>query len=148
MSQLVEIDLKPDDRTLRQFGYIALVGFGALAAMAWFEVLIFGFGLGGARSTVAIVLAALAGLSFVQSVIYPKANWPIYIGLTLLAFPIGFVLSYVIMGTLFYGLITPIGLLMRLGGRDPLMRRFEPDAQSYWVQSRSDRGKESYFKQF
>ena len=148
MSQLVEIDRKPDDRTLRQFGYIALVGFGALSAMAWFEVFIFGFGLGGARSTVTIVLAGLAGISFVQSVIYPKANWPIYIGLTLLAFPIGFVLSYVIMGTLFYGLITPIGLLMRLGGRDPLMRRFEPDAKSYWVQSRSDRGKESYFKQF
>ena len=37
MSKLVEIDFNPDARTLRQFGVIALVGFGALAALAYYE---------------------------------------------------------------------------------------------------------------
>ena len=148
MSKLVELDLKPDDKTLRQFGWIALVGFGALAAMAWFEVLIFGFGLGAARPAVTLGLSALAVISLLQSLIFPRANWPIYVVLTLLAFPIGFVVSYIIMGTLFYLLITPIGLAMRLFGRDPMMRGFEPDRESYWVESRRDRGKESYFRQF
>ena len=148
MSKLVELDLKPDDKTLRQFGWIALVGFGALAAMAWFEVLIFGFGLGAARQAVTLGFAALAVISLLQSLIFPRANWPIYVVLTLLAFPIGFVVSYIIMGTLFYLLITPIGLAMRLFGRDPMMRGFEPDRESYWVESRRDRGKESYFRQF
>ena len=148
MSKLVELDLKPDDKTLRQFGWIALVGFGALAAMAWFEVLIFGFGLGAARPAVTLGFAALAVISLLQSLIFPRANWPIYVVLTLLAFPIGFVVSYIIMGTLFYLLITPIGLAMRLFGRDPMMRGFEPDRESYWVESRRDRGKESYFRQF
>ncbi|MDG2048727.1 MAG: SxtJ family membrane protein [Myxococcota bacterium] len=148
MSKLVELDLTPDEKTLRQFGFIALAGFGALAAMAWFEVLLFGFGLGDARQAVSAGLAALAVVSLVQSLVFPKANWPIYVGLTLLAFPIGFVLSYVIMGTLFYLLITPIGLGMRLFGRDPMMRKLEPNLETYWVKSRSDRGKESYFRQF
>jgi hypothetical protein len=58
------------------------------------------------------------------------------------------VLSYVIMGTLFYVLITPVGLFMRLIGRDPMMRRFEPEATTYWVTTAGSRPKESYFKQF
>jgi len=58
------------------------------------------------------------------------------------------VLSYVIMGTLFYLIITPVGLVMRLIGHDPLNRRFEPDAESYWSDARPPRPQESYFKQF
>lgn len=148
MSKMIELNLRPDAKTLRQFGFIALVGFGFLAAIAWYEVLIFAFGLGDARPIVAGTFAALAGLSLVLSLVYPRANLPIYLGLTILAFPIGFVLSYVIMGTLFYLLITPVGLIMKVLGRDPLMRRFDPDAETYWVAARADRGKEAYFKQF
>ena len=49
MSKMIEINLNPDAGTLRQFGFIALVGFGFVAAIAWFEVLVFSFGLGAAR---------------------------------------------------------------------------------------------------
>jgi hypothetical protein len=148
MSKLIEIDLRPDARTLRQFGFIALVGFSAVAALAWFEALVFSFGLGEARPIVAGAFAALAVYALIASLVYPKANWPVYVSLTIVAFPIGFVLSYVIMGTLFYVLITPVGLFMRLIGRDPMMRRFEPEATTYWVTTAGSRPKESYFKQF
>lgn len=148
MSKLIEIDLKPDNQTLRQFGWIALVGFGFLGALAWFEWLIFAFGLGGARETVAGVFWGLAGLAVFFSLVFPKGNWPIYIGLTIIAFPIGFVLSYLIMGTLFYILIAPVGILFRLLGRDILKRRFEPEAETYWTEARSRRPREHYFKQF
>lgn len=148
MSQMIEIDLRPDEKTLRQFGFIAFFGFGFLAALAWFEWLIFSFGLGEARPLVAGALAALAVVSALLSLVYPKANWPIYVGLTLLAFPIGFVLSYVILGTLFYGMITPVGFVMRLIGRDPMHRGFDREATSYWVTVAGERPKASYFKQF
>ncbi len=49
MANMIEIDWRPDRRTLRQFGFIAVGGFGFIAAIAWFEVLIFSFGLGEAR---------------------------------------------------------------------------------------------------
>ena len=58
----------------------------------------------------------------------PRANLPIFVGLTILAYPIGFVVSYFIMGLLFFGMITPLGLLFRLIGKDPLNRGFEPAA--------------------
>jgi len=38
-----------------------------------------------------------------------------------------------IMGLLFYTTITPIALIMRATGKDPLNLKFDPDARSYWV---------------
>lgn len=42
----------------------------------------------------------------------------------------------VVLGVLFYGTITPVGTIMRLAGRDPMQRRFEPDAHTYWIARR------------
>ena len=148
MSRMIEIDLRPDVRTLRQFGFIAVAGFAFLAVIAWYEALVFSFGLGGARPYVAGGFAAVALFALLSSLIYPKANLGLYLGLTVIAYPIGFVLSYVVMGTLFFLVITPLGLAMRLFGRDPMERRALPDAESYWVEARGARPSESYFKQF
>ncbi len=87
-------------------------------------------------------------LSGVLSLVWPAANRPLYVGLAVVAFPIGFVVSYVIMGALFYLLIAPVGLVFRLFGRDPLDRRFLPEAKTYWVDAGAVRPRESYFKQF
>lgn len=38
----------------------------------------------------------------------------------------------IVMAILFYAVVTPIGLVMRLTGRDPLRLRLEPEASSYW----------------
>jgi Saxitoxin biosynthesis operon protein SxtJ len=148
MSKMIEMNLRPDARTLRQFGWIALFGFGLLALLAWNGWLVFAHLGEGTRATVATVLASLAGVSAFFSLVYPKANLPIYLGLTILAFPIGFVLSYVIMATLFYLVIAPIGLVMRLFGSDPMDRRLLPNAKTYWIDARPERPRDSYFKQF
>ena len=148
MSKMVEINWQPDERTLRQFGWIALVGFSLVALLAWNEWLVFSMGLGEARTKVALGFAGLGVLSALFSLVAPKANKPIFLGLTLLSYPIGFVLSYVIMGFLFFGLITPLGLVFRLAGKDPLNRRFDRAATTYWSDPRPRRGKDSYFRQF
>lgn len=148
MSKMIEIDWRPDDRTLRQFGVIAFFGFSFLGAIAWWERLVFAFGLGEARPIVAGAFVALAGISILFSLVAPRANLPIYLGLTILSYPIGFVLSHVIMGFLFFVMITPIGLFFRLTGYDPLHRRFDPEATSYWTDPRPRRGKASFFRQF
>ena len=148
MSMMIEINLRPDDTTLRHFGWIALVGFAFVAAIAWYEKLIFAFGLGDYREIVAYTFAGLAGVSALFSLVYPKANLPIYLGLTIVSYPIGFVLSYVIMGTLFYLLISPVAIFFKITGRDAMNRRFDPEATTYWVDPRPARGPESYFKQY
>ncbi len=146
--RVIELDLHPDPERLRQFGWIALVGFGLLAALAWLEWAIFSFGLGAARVPVSMGLLGLAGYAAVAAVLHPPANRPLWIGLSVLTFPIGFAFSYVILGVLFFGIITPAGLLLRLLGRDPLDRRWDRGAASYWVAAQERRDKSAYFKQF
>ena len=148
MANTIDLNLRPDERRLRQFGFIALVGFGLVAAIAWYEVLVFSFGLGAAREPVAYGFAGLAAGSLLFSLVYPKANLPVYLGITILTYPIGFVLSYVLLGVLFSGVIAPIGLVMRAFGSDPLERRILPEADSYWEDAPAGRRRESYFKQF
>ena len=148
MSKLVEINFHPNERTLRQFGWIALGGFGLLAVCAWNGWLVFRHGLGDAREPVAYTLAALGALSALCSLVYPKANALLYVGLSVVAFPIGFVLSYVIMATLFYVVIAPVGFVMRLFGMDPMQRGMLPKAPTYWLDARPARAKADYFKQF
>lgn len=44
------------------------------------------------------------------------------------------IVSPIALGILFYGVITPTGLLMRLVGKKPLALDFDRDAPSYWIQ--------------
>jgi hypothetical protein len=43
------------------------------------------------------------------------------------------VVSPIVLGLVFYGIVTPYAIVMRLAGRDALRRRFEPDRDTYWI---------------
>lgn len=43
------------------------------------------------------------------------------------------IISPIALGLLFFGVIMPIGLLMRLLAKDPLRLRFDKSATTYWV---------------
>jgi Saxitoxin biosynthesis operon protein SxtJ len=47
---------------------------------------------------------------------------------------LGKVMTPVMMGVLFFVVVTPVGLLMRLCGKDPLRLKREPAAKSYWLE--------------
>lgn len=44
------------------------------------------------------------------------------------------IMSPVATGVLFYGAVTPTGLLMRIFGKDPLRLQWEPSAVTYWIE--------------
>lgn len=75
-------------------------------------------------AAVAFLLAALA---------VPRALRP----LNLLWFKFGMLLHHVVtplvMGLLFFGTVTPTGILMRLTGKDPMRLKRDPAAASYWI---------------
>ena len=148
MAKLIDINTRPDAKTLRQFGWIALAGFGFLAFAVWRGWLVFDVTPEAYRAPCAAVLAGIGGLSALLSLVAPTWNRPLFVGLSFVAFPIGFVVSYVVMALLFYGVVLPVGLGLRLVGKDPLDRRFQARATSYWVDARPARPAESYFKQF
>ena len=44
------------------------------------------------------------------------------------------IVNPIVLGLIFLVTILPIGLLLRAIGKDPLRLRFEPDAQTYWIE--------------
>jgi hypothetical protein len=41
--------------------------------------------------------------------------------------------SPLVLGGIFFGTVTPLALVMRALGKDPLRLRLDPDAPSYWI---------------
>jgi hypothetical protein len=64
------------------------------------------------------------------------------------AFPIGWLVSHALLAIIYYLVITPIGLVMRGLGKDPIQKRFDPTRKSYWVKREATRDRSRYFRQF
>jgi hypothetical protein len=137
---LMEIEWHPTPRQLRVFGISGLVA-SIVAAL----VLHFVWGVGTLGS--GIVLAAGAGI-FLCSLVSRPATRLLYVGLTLVAMPIGFVVSYVLLGAFYFLLLTPLALVFRLIDRDAMRRKYEPQAGSYWVAHKPTEDMERYLHQF
>ena len=137
---VVQINTDPTRRQLNQFGFIWL-GF-----VAFFGVIAF-FKLGNPLLARGLWVAAV--VVTVVGWIFPRFMRWVFLGMSYLAFPIGFVVSHVVLAVVYYLVLTPIGLLTRLFGYDSMKRRFDPEAKSYWV-GRSTAAVDSkrYFRQF
>lgn len=44
------------------------------------------------------------------------------------------IVNPLIMGLLFFLTVTPIALIMRIAGKDPLRLKFDAEAKSYWIE--------------
>ncbi len=136
---LIEIRWNADRRFLRQFGL------GLLAFLTLFGVL---HGFRAGDFTGALWLwgtgAVLVGVGFFWT---PLLRW-IYIGWMLALYPVAWLVSLAVLALVFYGVMTPVGLVLRLCGYDPLSRRFEPDAPTYWVRRAREEDPQRYLRQY
>lgn len=75
----------------------------------------------------------VAAAFVVVALVYPRALKP----LNILWFKFGLLLykitNPIVMGGMYYIAIVPIGLLMKVFGKDPLNRSFDPNVKSYWI---------------
>jgi hypothetical protein len=134
-----DVPRNPSSKMLRQFAVLWILFFGAIAYRQYFM-----------RGD-AWLGAGLAGLAVVVGtlgLLQPRWIRPIFVGWMILAFPIGWVISHVILGILYYGLFTFVGLIFKLIGRDALSRRRPATVTSYWIEQPPVRPIRSYFRQF
>ncbi len=94
-----------------------------------------------------IIVAVSAGIGAI-GLAFPQVIRVVYVVWMAVIFPIGWVVSHILMALIFYLVFTPVGLIMRLLGRDPMRRRFDREAESYWVARKPTDEKKRYFKQF
>jgi len=137
---IIRINRNPSARQLNQFGLIWLGFMAFFGAVAWFKL---------AAPAAAVALWAAAVVVPVIGWALPSFMRLVFLGMSYAAWPIGFVVSHVILALVYYLVMTPIGVLMRLFGYDPMTRRGDRAGESRWVErAESERGPESYFRQF
>jgi hypothetical protein len=128
------------ERTLRQFGLLCL---GVLGAWAYWE------GFHRERVVWFVGLASLGVLLGLLGLLRPQALRPLFSVLMAITLPIGVVVSNVILAVLFHGVFTPIALIFRLLGRDPLGRRRLPAGYgTYWKPYPATTQPRRYFRQY
>jgi hypothetical protein len=71
---------------------------------------------------------ALIAMSYPVLLAEPNKLW------TKLGVLLGRVVSPIALGVLFYVVFTPLGIAMRLSGKDSLRLKFDPGAETYWVE--------------
>ena len=75
----------------------------------------------------------VAGLLFGLGVLCPQRLRLVYRIWMALGHALGWINTRIILGAIFYGLITPMGLILRWMAKDPMQRGFEKDADTYRV---------------
>jgi hypothetical protein len=137
---LATMNFKPTKKELRSFGKVSLIMLAVIAALLW--------KLKGLPPFYALCICATGALIFLLSLISAKLVKPVFIALQVLTYPIGVAVSFVIMAVFYYLVLTPVGLFFKLIGRDPLNRKFDPKADTYWVRYNPPDSIGRYFKQF
>lgn len=142
---LIAIDWKPSRSKLREFAVIWLVAFSLIAALVAWKLGCFS---GGGSWIIPHFLWALAVLVGITGILFPGAVRPVYIAWMGMAFPIGWLISHVLLALIYYGLFTLIAVAFRLLGRDSLKLKFNQAAATYWEKLEPETSTKRYLQKF
>jgi len=137
---LVSLNLKASEKQLRDFGDIALCMCNFIGLMMiWLKGL----------SMKAFIGFCITGMViYLLSRISTRLVRPVYMAMTVVTFPIGWLVSHVVMALFYYVIISGVGLVFKLLKRDPLHRSCNPKADSYWLPYQHKSSTKDYFHQF
>ncbi len=137
---LIEVNWRPNNKQLHGFGKIALIALAVISLVLYLVK--------GLEIQWALAIVAVGFTIFVSSLISFKLTRVIYLGLIVATLPVGLVVSFILLAAFYFLLLAPLGLVFRLIGRDPLRRKFDSGAESYWLTHDPPQGPERYFRQF
>ena len=132
------LPIKPTPRVLRQFAGAWIVFFFALSATALWK---------RHNAPHSWVFAAIALFGFV-GLVKPNALRIPFVVASIVSYPIGWLMSQVILAAMFYCVITPLAVFWRIRGRDPLQLRSQPKQPTFWIKRGPQPSPDRYLKPF
>lgn len=129
---------RPDHSELRRFAISMLVGFSLLGLFAVWRA--------GEVSTGSVLLWSI-GLLLAIAALVPRLGRFTYLAVYLPTSIIGYFVSQVILVMMFFLIITPIGIIIRLMGKDPLQQR-QQRSKTRWTRVEGIKDQDNYYRQF
>ena len=115
-------NIKSEKKELREFGITLGVVFGLLGALFWWRH----------KPSFAYLLVASVFFAFFGLLI-PVVLKPVQKVWMAVALIMGSIMTRVILSILFYLVITPIGFICRVLGKDILDLKIDKNKKSYWI---------------
>ncbi len=132
-----QVKWRPDAAELRRFAIAMLVGFSLLGLFAAWRA--------EEISTGALVFFGI-GLFLAIAAFVPRLGRMAYLGVYLPTSIIGYFVSRIILFLMFFLIITPLGIILRIVGKDPLQQRQEH--KTGWTSVKTVKNADSYYRQF
>mgnify|MGYP000894203014 CR=1 FL=1 len=118
----MKVSEKVSKTELRKFG----IGLAVILPLLFYVVLPWLFGLTRASWP----LMAGGGVLLV-ALLAPVALWPVYRALMWVAIPLGRINSVLLLSLVYFLMVVPMGLVMKMFGRDPIPKKFDASAATY-----------------
>lgn len=134
-----DIDLHPSEHKLRSFGGLFFCFASLLATWQ---------GWAHDRWLVAGILFAAGAMLGITGLFRPSALRPLYGGMMIASFPMGWLTSHVLLATVYFTLVAPLAVLFRRVGRDALRLRPDPLCSTYFEVKPAPINKQAYFRPF
>jgi polyferredoxin len=125
---IVTIDWHPDARHLRRWGVVTAIALGVAGALFRFV----DWGVFAAARPVAPYLWGFGAFALVTAGTGTRAGLPAYWAWMAFTWTVGTTLGTAALGAVFYGVVTPMGVVARILGRDRLELRTGPGTRSMW----------------
>ena len=134
---LIRINHRPAARQLLVFALAWAAFVGALGWAQWTR---------GHATFAGCCWALAAGVPLIGAV-WREGLRRLYVGLSYATYPIGFTVSSVALVVIYYAVLTPLGLILRVARHDPLQKTPGARVDSYWQPRPADRKPADYFRQ-
>ena len=118
----------PTTRQLRTFGFAFGGGLSVLGGILYWRGI----------TAVPPYLWGVAAVLWLLALVAPKALRPIEKVMATIFRAVTTALTAVLLTVFFYLIVFPIGLLLRLFGKDPMGKRFDREKATYWVEVPED----------
>ncbi len=112
----------PERGSDRTFGIVITILFGVIGCWPLLK-----------DGPVRLWALAVAAIFLIPAIFMPRSLAPLNRLWMAFGLLLGRVISPIMLFIVYCIAVVPTGLILRLCGKDPLHRRFDPDAKSYWV---------------
>jgi len=130
--------MKADVKELRKFSIVLFFAFGILGLLIFWR-----------RGNAGLMLCGVGFALLLLGLIRPKLLSHPYKAWMRLSLILGFLMNHLILSLMYYFVFTPIGIVMRMFGKDFLHKQFDKNATTYWIKKEQKvYVKERYEKMF